>query len=140
MACSGFPHCRNTRPLDKPVVESIDEKCDKCGSPMELKTGKYGKFLACSKYPECKNIKPFSLGIRCPGKDCDGELIEKRTKKGKVFYGCGRYPKCTFASWDKPVASVCAKCNSPTLMESKTGDSLYCPRCKATYDRESIEA
>ncbi len=34
-------------------------KCEKCGRPMVIKKGKYGKFLACSGYPDCKNVKPL---------------------------------------------------------------------------------
>ena len=140
MACSGFPQCRNTRPLEEVEVQETKEVCDKCGSPMEVKSGRYGRFLACSNYPECKNIKSLSIGVKCPEKDCDGNLLEKRTKKGKVFYGCSRYPDCKFASWDKPVNNECPNCGSPALIEHKNGESFKCPRCKSKFDRESIEA
>ncbi len=95
-----------TEKIDKveiPVIET-DEKCDKCGRPMVIKTGRFGQFMACSGFPECKNTKPIlkKLGITCP-KD-GGEVIEKRTKRGRVFYGCANYPKCDFASWTKPEA------------------------------------
>ena len=139
IACSGFPQCKFTRPLDDVAVEKTDEKCDKCGSPMEVKTGKYGRFLACSNYPKCKNIKPFSLGVKCPVDGCDGEIVEKRTRRGKIFYGCNRYPACTFASWTKPVAAQCPDCGSPTLLESQSGDSYSCPQCKNKFEAELIE-
>jgi len=140
MACSGFPNCRNTKPISERETETTDEICDKCGSPMVVKLGKYGKFLACSNYPDCKNIKPFSLGVKCPEKGCDGEIIEKKSRKGKLFYGCSRYPDCKFASWNKPVNVACRNCGSPTLIESKNGETLSCPRCKSTFDRETVEA
>ena len=69
LACSDYPSCKNTKPLneeaaekEKPekVSETTDEKCGKCGSPMQVKNGRYGKFLACTKYPECKFTKPIS--------------------------------------------------------------------------------
>ena len=139
MACSGFPGCKNTRPLEEQAQVITDVKCDKCGSPMEIKTGKYGRFLACTAYPKCKNITPVTLGIKCPSKDCDGELIEKRSRKGRVFYGCNRYPKCKFASWTKPVAHECPVCNSPALFETKDNETLSCPLCKSTFPKDELE-
>ncbi len=139
MACSGFPKCRNTKPLNEAKPQTTNEVCDKCGSMMEVKTGKYGKFLACSNYPSCKNIKPLSIGVKCPEKGCDGEIIEKRSKKGRIFYGCSHYPKCKFASWDKPINIACTNCDSPVLIENKNGEILSCPRCKSKFNREAIE-
>ncbi len=139
MACSGFPSCKNTHPLEGKETETTDEKCDKCGSSMEIKNGRYGRFLACSSYPNCKNIKPYSLGVKCPVESCNGEILEKKTKKGKLFYGCSLYPDCEFASWNKPVAENCPNCSSPALIESKDGESYSCPRCKSKFDSMSIE-
>jgi len=63
LACSSFPRCRYTVPLDeegKKVTPQItEEKCPKCGSPMVVKWGRRGKFLACSAYPKCKSTKPI---------------------------------------------------------------------------------
>jgi len=139
MACTGFPACRNTKPLNAPEPEKTGEVCDKCGSPMVVKTGKYGRFLACSNYPKCRNIKPYPLGVKCPVEGCDGEIVEKRSKKGRLFYGCSRYPDCRFASWNKPVAVTCPECGCPTLIESKDGGSYSCPRCKHEFEREEVE-
>jgi DNA topoisomerase-1 len=140
MACSGFPSCRNTRPLEQEEApaEKTDEKCDKCGSPMEVKSGRYGKFLACSNYPRCKNIKPLSLGVRCPMEGCSGVVTEKRSKKGRIFYGCNRYPACKFASWNRPVSLECPNCGSPTTVEAKNGGHT-CPRCKHVLEPELAE-
>ncbi len=99
--------------------EETGEVCEKCQSPLVVKIGRFGRFLACSSYPKCKFTKSISLGVSCPQEGCDGELAEKRTKRGKVFFGCSRYPKCTFASWYKPVPKPCPKCNSPFLIEKK---------------------
>ena len=139
MACSGFPKCKNTRPLEKQEVQTTNDICEKCGSSMEVKVGKYGRFIACSKYPDCKNIKPFSLGVKCPEECCDGEIVEKRTKKGRIFYGCSRFPKCKFASWNKMADIACPNCGSPSLAEGKNGEVLSCPRCKSKFNREDIE-
>jgi len=140
MACSAFPDCRNTKPIDDAEPESTDEVCDKCGSPMEVKRSKYGRFLACSNYPACKNTRPFSLGVSCPEEGCGGEIVEKSSKRGKVFYGCSRYPKCKYASWNKPVAVTCPSCGCPTVIESKRGDGYSCPRCKHRFQPDSAEA
>jgi len=95
------------------VLEETDEVCDKCGRPMVVKYGRYGKFLACSGYPECKNTKPFLVktGVDCPKCD-DGEIVERKSKKGKKFYGCSNYPDCDFVLWNKPVQEKCPKCDS----------------------------
>lgn len=58
LACSGFPKCKNTLPLEK-KRELTDKICDKCKAPMEIKTGRYGKFLGCSNYPECKHVEKY---------------------------------------------------------------------------------
>ena len=84
--------------------EVSDEVCEKCGSPMVYKMGRYGRFLACSAFPECRNAKPIlkSTGVDCP-KCGEGEIVERKSKKRRTFYGCNRYPECDFVSWDKPV-------------------------------------
>lgn len=139
LACSGFPDCRHTEPLndDGQGVEEVvltDEKCDKCGAPMQLKQGRFGKFLGCSAYPDCKNIqpleKPKALDIACP--QCkEGEMMEKKSRYGKIFYSCNRYPKCKYALWNPPKAEPCPKCGWP-LTEIKTtkrfGTVQRCPQ------------
>ncbi len=86
--------------------EETNEVCEKCGKPMIIKHGRFGKFLACSGFPECKTTKtikkePETIGMKCP-KCQGGDVIIKRTKKRKMFFGCSRYPECDFASWKKP--------------------------------------
>jgi len=138
IACSGFPKCKNTRPLEQDVPEKTDVMCDKCGSPMKIKNGKFGRFLGCSNYPKCRNIKPIALGVKCPEKECNGEIIEKRMRKGKLFYGCSRYPECKFASWTRPVSIVCSVCSSPMLIESKDSETYSCPRCKSAFTKHDL--
>ena len=134
MACSGYPDCKNTRPIDGPVEpQQSDEKCEKCGSPMVIKVGRFGKFLACSDYPTCKSTKPISLGIKCPKSDCNGDVFERRSRRGKIFYGCSNYPKCDFVSWNKPVNKKCDACGNNYLLEKYSkakGNFLECPECK----------
>lgn len=112
--------------------EVSDEVCEKCGSPMVYKFGRYGKFLACSAFPDCRNTKPIvkEIGVTCP--DCGkGQIVERKSKKGRKFYGCNRYPDCEFVSWDKPVARRCPKCDG-MLVEKKSkkqGTTVQCVNC-----------
>ena len=110
LACSGYPKCKNTKPLEEQGEVPTDEVCDQCSAPMVVKIGRYGRFLACSGYPACKNVKPYGLGIQCPEDSCEGQIVEKRSRKGKVFFGCSTYPKCKFASWDRPIDRKCPHC------------------------------
>ena len=90
--------------------EVTEEVCPKCGKPIVVKTGRYGKFLACSGYPECKYTTSFQVktGAKCP--ECSAELVEKRSKKKRTFYGCSNYPECRFATNFKPLPLPCPKC------------------------------
>ena len=146
LACSNYPDCRNTKEFSKTEDGAIeiekpketDENCDKCGSPMVVKRGRYGPFLACSRYPECKATKSITTGITCP--ECGkGELVQKRSKRGRFFYGCTNYPKCKYAPWDKPVAGPCPECEFPILVEKyskKTGEtSIACPQKECGFKK-----
>jgi DNA topoisomerase-1 len=85
----------------KKEVITTDEICDKCQKPMIIKWGRKGKFLSCSGFPQCKNSKSITTGVKCPEKDCGGELIQRRSKRG-FFYGCSNFPKCRFTSKELP--------------------------------------
>jgi len=120
IACSDYPNCKYSRPLENKkemknavvadddgnttkVSEAEGEKCEKCGGKMKLKEGRFGKFLACENYPKCKNTKTIvtDTKVKCP--DCgEGTIIERRTKRGRTFWGCSRYPKCKYATWNDP--------------------------------------
>lgn len=86
----------------KVAVEKTNETCPNDGSPLVVRIGKFGKFLACSKFPACRFTKTFTqkLDIKCP--KCGGDVVVKKTKNKKTFYGCSNYPRCDFASWTKP--------------------------------------
>ncbi len=121
--------------------EPSDEVCEKCGRPMVIKLGKYGKFLACSGFPECRNAKPLLVrtGVPCPS--ChQGELVERRSKKGRTFYGCERYPECEFVAWNKPVDTPCPTCGSPYMVESGRKGQLRCPVCQPDRPRATKAA
>lgn len=145
LACSGYPQCKNTRPLNgdqKPQTADevlTGENCEKCGSPMVMKTGRFGKFIACSKYPECKTTKPLSTGVKCPVDS--GDIVERKSKRGKPFWSCGNYPNCTFAMWYKPVPIECPICKAPFMVEkrNKAGDVLHVCIEKTCAHKEELK-
>ncbi|MDD2490454.1 MAG: topoisomerase DNA-binding C4 zinc finger domain-containing protein, partial [Bacilli bacterium] len=115
--------------MEKKQPEYTGETCPQCGHRLVFKTGKYGPFTACSNYPACKYIKTEPKEkkeiMKCP--QCDGMIIEKKTRKGKIFYGCDNYPKCNFALWDLPTGDKCPECNS-LLVKKK--DKIKCSKCE----------
>jgi DNA topoisomerase-1 len=143
MACSGYPACKNTRPLPEEqerFQHLAGIKCELDGGDMVVRSSKFGTFLGCSNYPKCKNIKPISMGMKCP-KCKEGDVIERKTKRKKSFYGCSKYPNCDFASWDKPVNQACDTCGSTYLVlkvSAKRGEYLKCPVCKAEIMKEEV--
>lgn len=111
--------------------EVSDEVCEKCGSPMVYKMGRFGKFLACSGFPDCRNTKPIvkNIGVACP-KCAEGQIIERRSKKGRIFYGCDQYPGCDYVSWDRPAGKPCPECGSMLVIKrNKSGARYQCPSC-----------
>ncbi len=115
--------------------QETEKKCPKCGSPLVIRLGKFGKFYACSSYPECKyteSLPENKLGIQCP-KCKEGEILEKRTRKNKIFYGCSRFPECDFALWDKPLNETCPKCGS--LLTETSRKQIKCSNKECDYKR-----
>ncbi|MBP1600948.1 MAG: topA, partial [Acidobacteria bacterium] len=81
-----------------------DEVCDKCGSRMVIKWGKFGRFLACSSYPECKNTREIPRVCSLESEDnqseealecekCGKPMVLKRGRFGE-FMACSGYPEC----------------------------------------------
>ncbi len=106
-------------------VEDIptDEICDKCGRPMVIKSGRYGKFVACSGFPECRNSHPLvkDTGGLCPL--CGGHMLLRKSAKGRIYYGCSNYPQCSYMTWDEPMTETCPNCGK-TLFKRR--GQLYC--------------
>ena len=117
-----FTKMERTKPTE------TGEICPECGSPLVVRKGKYGEFVACSNYPDCTYIKREEKEIKeimtCP--KCGGKIVEKTTKKGKTFYGCSNFPKCKVAVWDKPTGDICPKCGG-LIVETK--DATKCNDC-----------
>ncbi len=129
-----YPPFQNT--LDKAwtnlervnMTQASEETCPKCGRPMVIRVGRFGKFLACSGYPDCKTTLPHIVktGISCP--QCGGQLVQRISKKKKVFYGCSKFPKCQFTVNRKPLAQPCPACGS--LLIQYGSDSAKCVACQ----------
>jgi DNA topoisomerase-1 len=135
MACEDYPECRFTKTADKDT-DHIEEKCELCGREMIVRAGRFGRFVACSGYPQCKNSKPFKIGMKCPKDECDGDVIERKSRRGSLFYGCSRYPDCDFISSHRPVPKTCPTCGNNFLQKRYTqakGEHLKCPKCKDEF-------
>ena len=119
-------------------VEDIptDEICEKCGRPMVIKSGRYGKFVACSGFPECRNAHPLvkDTGGLCPLDG--GHMLVRKSAKGRVYYGCSNYPKCNYMTWDEPVPTLCEKCGA-TLF--KKGGKLYCAKEGCGFEKPYVK-
>lgn len=90
----------------KKMSVPTDEICEKCGTGMVIKFGRFGQFLACGNYPECKNTREVAKKGDAPGTEGEVETEEipacelcgkeMSLKKGRFgsFYGCTGYPEC----------------------------------------------
>ncbi len=147
LSCSAYPECKNIKSLDGNKPKEDDEKikilkdkyrnevCDKCGSEMIIKNGRFGAFLACSAYPKCKNIKNIeennpSTGVKCP-KCGKGEIVAKRSKRG-VFYACNKYPDCKNAYYGKPTGEKCPECGALLIETANKIIKCSAKDCKYT--------
>jgi len=142
-ACPNYPQCRSTKPLVSPTAAKegeekkviiADFKCEKCGSDMVQRSGRYGTFFACSRYPECDFTKQKTreIGVDCP--KCGSKIIMKTGKNRTVFYSCEKYPNCDFSSWDMPVNEKCPECGE-MLFRKKGQPLLVCHDKKCGYKR-----
>jgi DNA topoisomerase-1 len=132
LACTGYPECKNTQELasvlagaagasgaagansgavsaEAPVIPEDHGTCEKCSSPMVLRRGRFGPFLACSAYPGCRNTKKIALDKEgritvtkkpdrildepCP--QCGKPLAVKDGRFGE-FTACSNYPECKY--------------------------------------------
>lgn len=148
-ACSGYPACKNRKPLEDETEKfqhMAGMKCKVCGGDMVVKGGPFGAFMGCSNYPTCTNTQPITTGIKCPV--CKtGDIIESKTRRKRIFYRCSNNTTenktCEFISWDMPVEKECKNCKNPYLVKKSSkrkGDYLLCPSCKEEYYLEESES
>ena len=132
MACTGYPECKNTRPVESPeeravrelVSEDVDELCGKCERRMAVKNSQSGRFLGCSGYPDCKNAKPLRVGVAC--EKCGSDMIERKQKgrNGRIFYGCINYPECKHTV--NPLPQPCPGCGKLLVSQGRSRRNAKC--------------
>ncbi len=147
-ACPNYPRCRNTKKLDEPKSDAesgeekkviyADFKCEKCGSDVVQRVGKYGPFFACVKYPTCDFTKQKTrdIGVSCP--KCASKIVMKNGRNRSVFYSCERYPECDFSSWDMPVAEKCPNCDGQ-LFRKKGQPYIICHNKECGFKKPAAE-
>ena len=128
-----YPDFEDTLSVAEKEIEKVEVKddvsdvpCDKCGTLMVYKMGKFGRFLACPNFPECRNTMPILKYIDASCPQCGSRLLEKTSRKNRRFYGCEKYPECDFISWDKPADEKCPKCGH-YMIEKKNnkGETIH---------------
>jgi DNA topoisomerase-1 len=151
LACSGYPECKNARPLNgeeagalPPLPPGVEKTCPACGAPFEVRRSQKGNlFIACGGYPKCRSARPFPTGVPCPKPGCDGQLVERSSARGR-FFGCSNYPKCRFTVPSRPVGRACPRCGSPFLIEAAEGREgppmLKCPTKDCDYQEAGPES
>lgn len=142
----------------KALEEKTDETCEKCGSPMVIKWGRHGKFMACSGYPECKNTREISRESAASGdgkpeveqieetcENCGRPMTLKRGRFGQ-FLACTGYPECKttrklaasgsgrLSIPDVPLEEQCPQCGRHLVLKhGRFGEFTACsayPECK----------
>jgi len=153
-----IPFKENLDKKDKELVkevETTDEVCEKCGKPMSIKTGRFGKFMACTGYPECKNTKPMAgdtsgMHTSEPTNEiCEkcGKPMVKKVGRFGPFLSCSAYPDCKNIKNIEIKTNVkCPECGEGDIVErrSKRGKIFYScnkyPKCKyAMWDKPTGE-
>lgn len=118
-------------------VETTDQVCEKCGSPMVIKRGRFGKFIACSAFPKCRNARSITIptGATCP--ECGGDIVEKTTRRKRIFFSCANYPTCKFATWNRPVPTPCPSCGGLVTEAGKGQHGYVCTKCGTAYEDQA---
>ena len=130
-------------------VEETDQICEKCGSRMIVKNGRFGKFVACPNYPKCRNTKPLESpksveqtesdssdekdkkpvsGTIVPDMKCElcGADMVLRTGRFGNFYACSQYPACKFTKQKtKEIGVDCPKCGKPLITRHGRRRTFY---------------
>jgi DNA topoisomerase-1 len=135
----------------KPEDVATDEICEKCGSPMVIRWGRHGRFLACTDYPKCKSTRPLEGERKAPQEEATDEVCEKCgspmvIKSGRFgrFMACTNYPDCKNTK-SIPTGVKCPE-DGGEMVERRTrkGKAFWScsnyPKCKfATWNRPVAE-
>ena len=120
-------------------VEETDIICDKCGSRMIVKNGRFGKFAACPNYPQCRNTKPL-VAKSAEDEDkaekkvvvadfkcelCGADMVQRSGRYGS-FFACSRFPECNFTKQKtKDIGVACPKCGSKVVMKNGKNKTVF---------------
>ena len=136
--------------------------CKECESPIVIKNGRNGRFLACSGFPNCRNILgSLSLRIKvaveqsrpdclknclgdshcincahleCP--KCQSDLIERQSKKSKIYYSCFDYKNCDyFVTRTLYLELPCKECGSLVINVGRK--QVKCEKCEWIGEKQS---
>jgi DNA topoisomerase-1 len=118
-------------------IETTDEVCSKCGSPMVIRRGRFGKFIGCSTFPKCHNARSITIPTGAKCRLCGGELVEKTTRRKRIFFSCANYPECKFATWNRPIPKPCPSCGGLVTEAGKGQHGYVCTQCWTTYEELS---
>jgi len=124
-------------PEVKAEPEYIGRECPTCEQgQLQIRWGRYGKFISCERFPDCRHTEPFleKIGVSCT--KCDGDIVERRTRKGRIFYGCSNYPECDFTSWKRPLAVPCPNCQGMLVVANK--NHANCLSCEESFLLDEI--
>jgi DNA topoisomerase-1 len=119
--------------------EELDELCPLCPQEgrtpgkLEVKLGRYGKFIGCTNYPDCRYIRnmdgterqePELLDETCP--EC-GRQLQRRVGRYGPFVGCSGYPDCRYVKKDPPKSTgvTCPQCHRGELVEKRTRFGVF---------------
>jgi DNA topoisomerase-1 len=135
-------------------AEETEHICEKCGSRMIVKNGRFGKFVACPNYPKCRNTKPLDAAksshsegteeveeqaetkkatktekaapvVDMKCEQCGADMV-MRTGRFGSFYACSRYPECKFTKQKtKEIGVDCPKCGKPLITRRGRSRTFY---------------
>ncbi len=119
--------------------EESNVVCEKCGSKMVYKSGKFGKFLACPNYPSCRNTlavdkdgnviekkpaeEPKKADFKC--ESCGADVVIRNGRYGE-FYACSNYPTCRFTKpMLKETGVACPKCSARVIVRHSRDRKVF---------------
>ena len=118
-------------------AEETDIICEKCGSKMVVKNGRFGKFAACPNYPQCKNTKPLNASEQTEQKEkkqiiadfkcelCGADMVQRSGRYGS-FFACSRFPSCSFTKQKtRDIGVPCPKCGSKVVMKNGKNNTVF---------------
>lgn len=133
------------------IDEDADEECDKCGKPMVIKSGRFGRFMACTGFPDCRYTRPADSPEERAVKElvsedvdelcdkCEKRMVVKDSQRGR-FLSCTSYPECQGVA-PLRVGVECEKCGSDMIerkQRKRDGRTFYgCidyPECTHTLN------